>query len=480
MKLLLQALLRLVSRIWKAFRMAITRQVITSLRRDGTDLLGTKNIAVKIVDDSIVSGSLLTVESNHFCVLKSRGAVLNVYETGQYTLVTPDKPLLGSVVQGFFGGASPWVYEVIYINRSKLLIRSQGIATSAEMAEMSYQVDYYVHVDSQAAALDLITHLPFNGNTIDTREIADYAGPAIEQAINQVVQVTRMEEINEHIFDIRENVKTHLTDFLKVYGIMLNDLKMLILPKDERMRELISLQAIGLSPIEAVRYYLALRMAEKGLVSAPNAAAGVPFNVGGQPTGVYPLGAETGLPVRIVTTPGFTDAEGPERVAINLFYGWGYNFYRLENLLRADDLLVRQKTGGLLAEARGSVEVAESAYRRTFLPPPSRAKPRPDAAAVAAAQALERLSRDIGTLEGQIRAQPVPETDRMNQWYRDEAETLLRLRDHDLGLVSRAESLRALVAGRDGSWLIESTRRVGDILEQIAETLRMRAAALTL
>ncbi len=278
--------------------MAITRQVITSLGRDGTDLLGNKNIAVKIVDDSIVSGSLLTVESNHFCVLKSRGAVLNVYETGQYTLVTPDKPLLGSVVQGFFGGASPWVYEVIYINRSKLLIRSQGIATSAEMAEMSYQVDYYIHVDSQAAALDLITHLPFNGNTIDTREIADYAGPAIEQAINQVVQVTRMEEINEHIFDIRENVKSHLTDFLKVYGILLNDLKILILPKDERMRELISLQAIGLSPIEAVRYYLALRMAEKGLVSAPNAAAGVPFNVGGQPSGIYSLSQETGLPVR--------------------------------------------------------------------------------------------------------------------------------------------------------------------------------------
>ena len=66
--------------------MAITRQVITSLLRDGTDMLGTKNVAVKIVDESIVSGSLLTVESNHFCVLKSRGAVLNVYETGQYAL----------------------------------------------------------------------------------------------------------------------------------------------------------------------------------------------------------------------------------------------------------------------------------------------------------------------------------------------------------------------------------------------------------
>jgi len=254
-------------------------------------MLGTKSLAVKIADESIVSGSLLTVESNHFCVLKSRGAVLNVYETGQYALTTPDKPLLGSIAQGFFGGSSPWVYEVIYVNRSKLLIRSEGVATSEEMAEMAYQVDYYIHVDTKDAALELITHLPFNGHVIDTREVADYAGPAIEQAINQIVQVTKMENINEHINEVRELVKNHLSDFLKTYGITLNDLKILIMPKDERMRELISLQAIGLTPIEAVRYYLALRMAEKGLISAPNAAAGLPFNVGGPATGFYPVDA---------------------------------------------------------------------------------------------------------------------------------------------------------------------------------------------
>ncbi len=74
--------------------MAINRQVITSLNRDGSSLLGTQRLAVRIADESIVSGSLLTVESNEFCVLKSRGAVLEVYETGQYALSTPDKPLL--------------------------------------------------------------------------------------------------------------------------------------------------------------------------------------------------------------------------------------------------------------------------------------------------------------------------------------------------------------------------------------------------
>jgi len=49
--------------------------------------------------------------------------------------------------------------------------------------------------------------------------VADYASPAIEQSINQVVQVTKMEHINERIFEIREGVKGHLTEFLTAFGI---------------------------------------------------------------------------------------------------------------------------------------------------------------------------------------------------------------------------------------------------------------------
>lgn len=265
-----------------------TRQVITTLNRDGTDKLGMRTLAWKYADDSIVSGSLLTVESNHFCILKSRGAVLQTYDTGQFALTTPDKPIIGSILQGMWGGASPWQYEVIYINRSKLLVHNEGIATSAEMALVEYHVDYYIHVDSKEAALDLVTHMPFSGTVIDTAEVATYAGPAIEQAINEIIQLTKLEEINANITRLREAVRHHLADFLKVYGIMLNDLKVLILPKDQRMRELISLQALGLTAMEAVRYYLAIRMAERGLISAPNAAVGLPFNVGGQAIGTYP------------------------------------------------------------------------------------------------------------------------------------------------------------------------------------------------
>ncbi len=121
-------------------RMGITRQVITGLTPDGTDLLGTRNVAVKLNDASIVSGSLLTVETNHFCILKSRGAVLDVYETGQYALVTPDKPLIGSFVQGFFNGASPSAYEVIYVNRSKNAFQNHPSRDRRQMSEQASEV----------------------------------------------------------------------------------------------------------------------------------------------------------------------------------------------------------------------------------------------------------------------------------------------------------------------------------------------------
>jgi membrane protease subunit (stomatin/prohibitin family) len=274
----------------------LQRQVISTLDNQGRDVMGLDTLAWKYPDNSIVSGSLLTVESNHFCVLKSRGAVLDVYETGQHQIITPDKPILGNIVQGFFGGSSPWQYEAIYVQRSKLLAQNKGIATSKEMAIMEYTVDYYIHVDTKDDAIKLTTHMPFAGERIPMTELTAYAGPVIEQAINQIVQVTPMEQINERIHDIIDLAKGHLSEFLDIYGVHLNDVKVLIMPQDARMRELISLRAFGMSEMEAARMYLALKMADKGLVSAPNAASGTPFHIGGGTLATFDAGAIAGLP----------------------------------------------------------------------------------------------------------------------------------------------------------------------------------------
>ncbi len=257
------------------------RGVISTLTSDGKEVMGPDVLMYHYPDNSIVSGTLLTVESNHFCVLKARGAILNVYETGQYSISTPDKPIIGSLTQAFFGGQSPWQYEALYVNRAKLVVKTRGLALSREMAEMGYEVDYYFHVARKEDAVALVTHMPQQGHMVTVEEINKYAAPVVEQAVNQIVQVTPLEQVNEKIHEITQIVHDHLQDFMKVFGITLDTVKVLVFPKDERMRALISLKAFGLSELDAVRYYCAILMAERGVVSAPNMALGQPFNIGG-------------------------------------------------------------------------------------------------------------------------------------------------------------------------------------------------------
>jgi membrane protease subunit (stomatin/prohibitin family) len=256
------------------------RNVISTLMSNGEEVMGPTILLWHYPNNDILNQSLLTVESNHFCVLKSRGAILNVYETGQYPVETPQKVLFGAVQQAFYGGQSPWQFEALYINRAKLVIKTSGRALSRELAEMSYDVDYYVHVTTKEDAVKLVQHMPYRGHTLTTEDVNGYAGPVVEQAVNQVVQVTPLERVNEKIHELTEIVHEHLQEFLASYGITLDVVKVLVSPADELMRQLIALKAFGLSEIDAVRYYTALEMAKRGVVSAPNMAVGVGFNIG--------------------------------------------------------------------------------------------------------------------------------------------------------------------------------------------------------
>lgn len=175
---------------------------------------------------------------------------------------------------------------------------------------------------------------------------------------------------------------------------------------------------------------------------------------------------------------GFYDAGPLRQAATNLFHGWGYSFYRVENQLRADDQLVRSKAGGLLGIAMAGVSAAETEYRREFLPAPSRKKPFPDAAAIESAQRLERLAAAIGALEASIQQQPVPENDRMTQRYREEALTLQDLIHYDEQLVGQCDLLRSMVNGKDGAAILENLPDLQNGLEAIRATLLHRQAVL--
>ncbi len=257
------------------------RSVISTLMDNGEEMMGPDVLMWHYPHNDIMNGSLLTVESNTFCVLKSRGAILAVYETGQYPVQTPQKPLFGSIQQAFYGGQSPWQFEALYVNRAKMVIKTTGTALSRELAVMRYDCDYYIHINTKEDATTLVQHMPYRGHHLGTEDANSYAAPVVEQAINQIVQVTPLEQVNEKIHDLTDIVHEHLQEFLGGYGITLDMVKVLVYPGDERMRELISLKAFGLSEIDAVRYYTALIMAEHGVISAPNMAVGEPFQIGG-------------------------------------------------------------------------------------------------------------------------------------------------------------------------------------------------------
>ena len=113
------------------------------------------------------------------------------------------------------------------------------------------------------------------------------------------------------------------------------------------------------------------------------------------------------------------------------------------------DATARAKARDILGQVRHHVDDAEAAYRREFLPAPTREHPRHDPVAIRNAQVIESIGRDIGILEGQVRTFPVgPDAGRAPA------------QDADQALIDHAEFLRALLAPVDGGWIAANADEV--------------------
>lgn len=206
--------------------------------------------------DNVLSGSLLVVESNHFCVLKLHGQILNVYEAGQYRVPTPAHPFSDTMQLAFDGKPISSLHEALYINRAKLPVTTSGVALSRDMAEVDYRVDYFIQVVSREDAAKLVEHMPYHSHTLNVQEISAYLGPFIGQVINQQVQTISLRQIQElQLPSLSQWVHQSLQEFLSSYGITVSVGKVLVGPRDEHMKALISLMAFGLKELDAVRYY---------------------------------------------------------------------------------------------------------------------------------------------------------------------------------------------------------------------------------
>jgi hypothetical protein len=108
------------------------------------------------------------------------------------------------------------------------------------------------------------------------------------------------------------------------------------------------------------------------------------------------------------------------RIGVMLLNGYGYNWYRLDNQMRADDLLVRSRASEHLESAASRLHDLEGRYRSKYLPPPTREHPEPDPQHLAAAQRFRAIADRILEIDTRLRGAAVPPDDKI--WVRQRGE----------------------------------------------------------
>ena len=165
---------------------------------------------------------------------------------------------------------------------------------------------------------------------------------------------------------------------------------------------------------------------------------------------------------------------GLYRIGVMLLNGYGYNWYRLDNQMRADDLLVRSRASEHLENAAARLRDLEGRYRRKYLPPPTREHPDADPQHLAAAQHFRAVTDRILEIDTRLRGAAVPPDDKIWLRQRGELETLQRLGKCDVFLVADAKELASLVTELPAGAGIDP-----EIEQQIDQHLGRLAAALT-
>jgi hypothetical protein len=169
------------------------------------------------------------------------------------------------------------------------------------------------------------------------------------------------------------------------------------------------------------------------------------------------------------------------RVGVMLINGYGYNWYRLDNQMRADDLLVRSRASDHLAAATGRLRELEGRYRRKFLPPPTREHPEADPIHLAAVRQFRAIEERIGEVDTRVRGASVPPNDKIWQQHRDETDTLAKLGNCDVFLIGGAKQVADFVATLppDVPVDIASEAQIDALLVSLTATLSRRGDILS-
>ena len=160
------------------------------------------------------------------------------------------------------------------------------------------------------------------------------------------------------------------------------------------------------------------------------------------------------------------------------------DIYTAKGRLRADDLLVRERTARSLAESTARLRDLASRWRSDRLPPATRENPFPPAAVMAPLRQADELGRDIDSVSVAVRGLPLLPEDKV--WDRVRRGGLDELMQFDWSLVGEADELAAQLsaapdlAAVDPAGIRQRLRRLDEVIAErrrYAEFLALRPRA---
>ena len=120
------------------------------------------------------------------------------------------------------------------------------------------------------------------------------------------------------------------------------------------------------------------------------------------------------------------------------------DIYSAKGRLRADDLLVRERTARSLAEATARLRDLASQWRADRVPASTRENPFPSAEVMVPLRQADKLGRDIDTVATAVRGLPLLPEDKV--WDRVRRGGLDELMQFDWALVGEADELADLLS----------------------------------
>lgn len=188
--------------------------------------------AWKYPNEEIGTWTQLIVNESQEAVLVKGGKVLDVFESGSYTLDTANIPLLNKIINLPFGGRSPFTAEVWYINKAYNLDVKWGTPTPIQIQDPKYGIFAPVRSngvfgiriqDSKKFLIKLVgTMQSFDSNTVNKYFRSLYI-TRVKDAISTYLiheQISVL-EINAYLDELSEYMKDRLKPTMEEYGIEL-------------------------------------------------------------------------------------------------------------------------------------------------------------------------------------------------------------------------------------------------------------------